>query len=560
MLETKNQTLQEVIGNGHRYVVPPFQRDYSWDREQWEDLWNDIEVLDVEEEQHYMGYLVLQKTDNRSFKIIDGQQRITTLSLLILAVIRNLQGLIEVGTDVDANTKRVEEFRRDYVGRIDTVSLVTENKLILNRNNDSSFKSIAADLEYLSERKQKNTNKLLNNAYKFFVEKFTGMTGEDLARFVAKIKHKLLFTQITVDDDINAYKVFETLNARGVQLSTADLLKNYLFSVISKSRDIPENELDILDEKWAAVVEQLGKNDFSQFLRTDWNSKYPITTKNQLFKNIRKKITDRAEAYAYFHNLEENAPIYAALQDSEDELWRTGEYKDVQRCLKALEVFNIKQPHNLLLEVYKRFDLSEFVKLCSYLEKASIRYNAICNNQANEQERVYNKLSIKVASGNHKRASHVKNDPEFRKIYPSDEDFSGAFQYKALPSRRTQKKIKYLLHAIEAKISNKSYDEISGTLEHILPYNPTSEWRSYFGNDDCDDAVDRLGNIILLAKPDNNDADREPFEVKRKIYEGSGYIITKKVAEFSEWNRETLNEYQKWLAQKAIETWEICWD
>jgi uncharacterized protein with ParB-like and HNH nuclease domain len=82
--DTSNMTYRQLMGNGLRYEIPKFQRDYSWENEQWDDLWQDIMMLvSNEETEHYMGYLVLQTTDNKNFIIIDGQQRLTTLSILV---------------------------------------------------------------------------------------------------------------------------------------------------------------------------------------------------------------------------------------------------------------------------------------------------------------------------------------------------------------------------------------------------------------------------------------------------------------------------------------------
>jgi len=86
---TSNKTYRQLMGNGLRYEIPKFQRDYTWDTEQWDDLWQDLKTLLLnEEEEHYMGYLVLQTSNNKNFQIIDGQQRLTTLSILILSTLK----------------------------------------------------------------------------------------------------------------------------------------------------------------------------------------------------------------------------------------------------------------------------------------------------------------------------------------------------------------------------------------------------------------------------------------------------------------------------------------
>ena len=94
LLETKTVTFREIIGNGKKYVVPLYQRDYSWKEEQWEDLWLDIDNLKGKTDVHYMGSVVLKSEENKTFTVIDGQQRFITLSIIILAALKNIQKFI----------------------------------------------------------------------------------------------------------------------------------------------------------------------------------------------------------------------------------------------------------------------------------------------------------------------------------------------------------------------------------------------------------------------------------------------------------------------------------
>src|SRR5437773_2410284 len=132
---TGNQTFRQVFGNGLSYTIPRFQRDYSWTADEWDDLWQDIQgtIAPNGEPAHYMGYLVLQTQDNRNFEVIDGQQRLTTLSLLVLGVLKVLQDLIDAGVDADNNRLRIEQLRNSYIGYLDPVTLIPRSKLSLNR-------------------------------------------------------------------------------------------------------------------------------------------------------------------------------------------------------------------------------------------------------------------------------------------------------------------------------------------------------------------------------------------------------------------------------------------
>ena len=106
-----------IISNNRRFVVPKFQRDYSWDTEQWDDLWQDIETMVNEHDEHYMGYLVLQTNDNKCYNIIDGQQRFTTVLLLVYAAIKCIETLIQQGVDEEENLRRVKNLKLLYMGK-----------------------------------------------------------------------------------------------------------------------------------------------------------------------------------------------------------------------------------------------------------------------------------------------------------------------------------------------------------------------------------------------------------------------------------------------------------
>jgi uncharacterized protein with ParB-like and HNH nuclease domain len=108
-----------------------------------------------------------------------------------------------------------------------------------------------------------------------------------------------MFTKIVVQDSLNAYKVFETLNARAVQLSTPDLLKNYVFSVIDQNDDVTEETLNDLDEQWSGIVSQLGTQNFTDFIPYHHNFQKTLETKNQLFSSIKNQIITSEQGFNY---------------------------------------------------------------------------------------------------------------------------------------------------------------------------------------------------------------------------------------------------------------------
>ena len=116
LLETKTVTFREIIGNGKKYAVPLYQRDYSWKEEQWEDLWLDIDNLKDKTDIHYMGSIVLKSEENKTFTVIDGQQRFITLSIIILAALKNIQNFIDKKINPENNIQRKEILMNTFLG------------------------------------------------------------------------------------------------------------------------------------------------------------------------------------------------------------------------------------------------------------------------------------------------------------------------------------------------------------------------------------------------------------------------------------------------------------
>ncbi len=165
-------TLNTIIGNGKSYKVPIYQRDYSWSNDGWEDLWNDI--LEIpNDKSHYLGYLVLQPENEskHAFWIIDGQQRLTTLSILCLAVTALLKKWSDEGIDSEENKIRFDKITERYLGNFSLSKLSIDPKITLNRNNDDYYKSWLLKLRQpTSISKLKPSQKLLQKAFNYYFE------------------------------------------------------------------------------------------------------------------------------------------------------------------------------------------------------------------------------------------------------------------------------------------------------------------------------------------------------------------------------------------------------
>ncbi len=553
IMDSHSDNFSRLFGNGLKYIVPPFQRDYSWDYEQWDDLWQDLQLLMNDPAySHYMGYLVFQTEDMNTFTIIDGQQRLTTLCILILSIINNLKKLEEKGVEKDDNQKRREQLAKAFIGDINYVTLISENKLILNRNNNAFYSHYLVPLQKLPVRGLNSSEKLLKKCFEWFDNKVSAMfkSGQEMALFVDRITRSIYFTIINVSDSVNAFKVFETLNARGVQLSSSDLLKNYLFQIVDNENPHEKEFLD-LEELWASVIDKLGSEKFPEFLRLYWNSRHPIVRKANLYKTLKDNIKTKGSVFSVVRELIVNADIYQALIKPEDELWNN--YKHIRNMLSVLELFNVSQPFALLLTAYQYLPVEQFENLLSVIITITLRYNIIGGKNPNEQEIVYNRIANEIYRNKNYHYSM------FSAVYPNDDEFENDFANKDFKSNtRNNKIVKYILSRIEQTITGAEieFESEINTLEHILPENPSEDW------DFSDEGVERwryrIGNLTLLEKKLNKDIENKIFVEKQPSYSKSKFTITSMISsEYDNWTEKEIARRQKWLARQAKSLWKI---
>lgn len=556
---TSNDTFRKVMGNGLVYRVPTFQRDYSWEEQEWDDLWQDITAMlgPGGEDGHYMGYLVLQSVDQRRFDVVDGQQRLTTLSILVLAVLANIRRLVEAGIEPEDNQRRIEELRKTYVGFVDPVTLTVQAKLTLNRHDDPYFRTYLVPLVPLPRRRLRASEALLRRAFEWFDDRvrshFAARGGAALAQFLDAVADRLFFTVISVTDELNAFKVFETLNARGVRLSSTDLLKNHLFSIVHGA-GVHETELRDLEDLWDRMLGKLSGASVPDFLRTHWNSRHALTRQADLFKTIRGHVRDRAAVFALVREMDRDADVYAALRDPNDPLWSP----DQAKLVGALDLFGVRQPHVTLLAARRVLDEVEFTRVLRACVVLSLRYNVIGNRTPTEQERVYNDVAARVSAGEFGRAADIIR--ALRPIYLNDDEFRSAFADKQIrtTTSRNRKVVRYILQEIEQQVSGNAYDPKSSKfgIEHVLPEHAEDGW-SQLTAEEQERSIHRLGNLTLLPSSINRGLGNATYTEKRSTYAESDFVITRNIAEYDEWDETAIAERQRWLASQACSVWHL---
>lgn len=559
LLNTNTENLNDILANSKIYKVLLYQRDYAWDEDNWEDLWNDIVEIYERDQRHYMGAIVIQNVGNKTFHIIDGQQRLVTLSLIVLAVVKNIQGLIDAGIERENNQERIAILMNKYIGSKSVGSLLYSSKLFLNENNDAFYQTYLIQLRQpIAPLRLNKSNQQIGKAFKFYQEKIHDFfqakdlrNGQTLGNFLDLcVAERLFFILITVDDELNAYTLFETLNARGTDLAPTDLLKNYLFSIAGKV----ESDLRHIKNQWQNITSLIPFDRFPTFLRHFWNAQNRLVRQDQLFRTIRNSYKEPDQVFHLLDNLESSANLYAALVNPYDEFW--GGNRQIGNKIRELKLFGVTQCFPLLLSAYEKFSLNDFEKTLKICIVISFRYNIISEKNPNQMENSYNEVAIRVFNSTISTPEQMFS--ELKALYVPDEEFKNYFAVKQYNAKRHKTLIRYILISIENQVAgtNHDYETSPTTTEHILPENPGAEWEKLFEPEIQENYIHRIGNYTLLESSKNRDCQNKPYAAKKPIYETSQYRTTNQI-HFPDWNPAQLNGRQAALAKIASSIWKI---
>ena len=467
------------------------------------------------------------------------------------------------GVDSDDNRERASELERSYLGAKDPASLRITPKLQLNANDDDFFQLNIAQRKSPQGgmRGLRDSEKLLWDCFQFFRRKIrerfeAKREGAEVARFVNEVvTERLVFISVRVQDQLSAYTVFETLNARGLELTETDLLKNYLLSMADR---LSKSQMDPVLRQWARITSRVGIASFPEFLRHHLNSQREYIRQKQLFKTIKREVTTLDNVFHLLDRLEKDAAWYEALNDYSNEFWL--DYQGAREHVRVLNLFNVSQFTPFVLAAKDCLtDSNHIVDVLRYCAVLSVRFNGVGKRSTHILEEIYNRAALQLRSGEAKRISDLKET--LSQIYVPDDEFVADFSTLRLKARGVSgKRLRYLLAKIEKQTSNSdiSDETMQATIEHILPENPGETGWEGFSEDAHDRAGERLGNYTLMERGLNSAvAGNASFQRKLEAYRQSTYQLTFKLTNYADWTETTIAERQLALAKMAKSIWSV---
>ena len=568
--DAEDRSLSDIFIGQEKYKIPRYQRPYSWTIDEVSDLWNDLK----EEDSAFLGSFVFnyEKCNEDGFiEVIDGQQRLITLTIL-MAALRDIYK--ELGDDDKFRLTQETIAHKDLITGKETYRLKCGDSL--NKFFCENIQKQNSNIFSVNPREKEK--RAVKENYKFLKEKIINESDlfDDKSKkieYLDGLKKKIFnykIIRIKTGSDDDAYSIFETVNARGAELTVADLLKNYLFSKIPNT----EEGIDIAKDEWSTIENNIenagGRLTISKFIRYFWLSKYSFVQEKRLYKEVKKKISDPSLLLSEISNASNY--YYKIASDKTNANDWSEDFNDKEIAKKAVETFyglrtmGITQCYSLLFCLLMNKDKIgfNFSGVLKDIEKYHFGYSAICKLSGNVVERIYVNTSNKIQealkiSNQGKRIKFIQQalssfKKELKDKYPSKNIFVEKFmdiEYKNYPL------VIYILSNIEklkgGKAEETNFSKTS--IEHILPQDPT-EWG--LTKKDIKDYANMLGNLTLTSKKINGSMGNKPLKDKVKIFKESKLNINKELLkEFKilkyKWGEEEIKNRQKKLAEYAYD-------
>lgn len=535
--ETK---LLPLIEGTKQYVVPMFQRSYSWHKKHWEVLWQDLtELCEMENPRsHFIGSIVTMPSVSvpegvTKYLLIDGQQRLTTIFIL-LALLRDIaiqQGQPELAAEID-NTLLVNPYKKDS----------DYYKLLPTQIDRDHFRAL------IQSESGSHVNQMVD-AYNYYDKKLR-QTGTDIQQLKGVITSNLSVVSIVLDLEDNPYLVFESLNAKGEPLSQADLIRNYFFMRIH----VDEQE-EIYARYWKPMQHALGSS-LTEFIRHYLMKNGTVIKQNDVYISLKELVRD-GDALECLQDLARFATYYDKFLHPANE-----SHAELRRRLIRLNRMELTVSYPFLLICYDNFDagrlaLADFIDILDIIENFIIR-RFICNILTTGLNRTFPALHSQVMAK--KMPSFVEGLKVVLQAqnYPRDAEFAARFKDAKLygvGDRLTRAKL--ILETIEETFGHKEQVAFSDlTVEHVMPQTLTEWWQNHLGEDwgiTHDLWLHTIGNLTLTAY--NSELSNDTFLEKHNRLSKSHLEINKYFTEKHTWNKDDIEQRASYLAHVALNIW-----
>lgn len=548
-------------GHSKRFIIPVYQRNYDWTKDQCKQLYDDLVRISKENtKRHFFGSIVSSMNEGggqQEYLIIDGQQRLTTVSLLLLAMYKILEEEILTTKDLNLKTKLFDEYLVDKYEKKET-----RIKLKPVKNDAEAFNILVDKFDELILDSNITTN------YEYFYNRI--LREEISISELYESFKKLEIINIFLGPEDNPQLIFESLNSTGLDLSEGDKIRNYILM------DVRPNELqEEYYEKYWHKIEKATKYDVSSFIRDYLSIKLqyiPVIKKTyQEFKKYHLSLSIGKE------ELLEDLLAYA--ERYEQIITGKSKMKTIEPVLTRLLFYEAKVIRPFVLEVLRLAESSqkkeailseeEVLEILNTVESYIFR-RQICDMAANALNKIFASLHNEIMQIDGSadlyvdKFKYILSKKQGKGIFPDNQSFLKSLENKDIYSMRSKNK-QYLIERYEnwgTKEVKDVYKLISNgtyTIEHIMPQNLSYEWQASLGDnwqEIHEEWVHRLANLTLTAY--NSKYQNSSFERKRDVengYRDSGIRMNQRLANFDRWTEIELKDRNEQMLSKARKIW-----
>ena len=542
-MEATERTIGQILTEQIRYEIPPYQRPYSWDKTNVEHLLDDLwEAFEANDEEYFIGSVItIEQNKNTLYEVVDGQQRLTTLNL-IFARLRDAvdqPAKSELGKRVLPKNELTgeEEAPRLNLRRKDQVFFLRH---VLGGRNIS--KSELRELEQQQDIPKIRIAENLEVIDEFFVD----VDQTQLKLFANYLLTRVYVVFVTTASWQSAYRLFNVLNARGLPLSNADLIKNTLFAQLGEATARSEE----LNEQWLELEEAIGIERLDQFLAHHRSSVTAVKARKALHEEYKPLIEGSSNPFEFLEGITTSARNYLRiLQNEFAEVVARRSARSLHRVafeewIPPLLAFLNKPVEGLseteFIELLEKITYQNWIRRLGFTARLTVYFQLITAIRADR------------ASGNI-LGIFQQNSQNSEFLSLLDGDVYGKPFAQAV-----------LLRIEEADQDESVTKDYSGkiTIEHVLPQTLKEEyWRERFTDEEHQLWLHRLGNLALLAGNKNYKAQYFDFERKKEIYaelnNRVSFDTTKEILDQYDWRASAIEKRQYQMVEMAASVWKV---
>ena len=538
----------ELFAGKTLYKIPDYQRGFAWKTEEIEEFWFDInDALNQNLEQYFLGTIVLipRKTE---FEVVDGQQRIATLTMLFKIMYNKLNDYDD-DDDVLFLKNKITTLLYHEIDAQTKVERLTMNKVDKTYYSKHLLKYDVED-ETRKDLAEKDSEKRLFKAYSYLSERIGEVISSGgfsmLLAYYKYLAENVMVISIEAGDDADAFHIFESINAKGVPLKPLELLKNLLISQTKKA-----NRSDIVSF-WEYLSEKFSEAQSFRFVRYFWISKYELLRKKGFYRKVRNKVKNGLKPEDLLQDLKAHLKIYEMIITPQ-----LCPNQDTRVILSGLKTLGATQVQPVLLSAGSRYGVNstQFTTIAKALLSFVVRKFIVGKANPN----LFETESGELARSLREKTTDTRSLKAQLRNEAPDQTFKDAFSKLEIRSNRVAK---YLLKELNQSYYKTREVEIVGStnLEHILPQTPKEAWLRMFDDGEeeyLDHWIHRLGNMTLLDDKLNKTIKNNSLKTKQKSYKKSEIKITKKLAKLPTWDYTDIEKRQKSFAQRAVNIWRI---